>query len=156
MQSFGLFWSEQQTPYSLSLLGRTVSLPEALRVRAISLGAHVFDYNLGTVLAVHLTTPLEFTVTAAGDLRAPLLHSQPAVVAQSAAAPALPLGQAVPVLQTLAALGAVQPQGDVLLAIVRRVLQVDELRLGDVPERVRDGASVVRAVRRAHAPFVHL
>ena len=95
-----------------------MSLPEALRGCALSLGAHVFDDDLRAVLAVHLTTPLEFTVTAAGDLRAPLLHSQPAVVAQSAAASALPLGKAVPVLQTLAALGAVEPQGDVLHAVV--------------------------------------
>ena len=146
---------------SLSLLVRAaVSLPGALL--CVSLGAHVFDDDLGAVLAVHLTAPVEFTVTAGGHLRAPLLHPQAAVVAQSAAAPSLPLRQAVPpaplllLLETLAALGALEPQGNVLLAVVRRVLQVDELRPGDVPERVRDGASVVRAVRRAHALFIHL
>lgn len=57
-------------------------------------------------------------------------------------------------LHTLPALGAVKPQADVLLTVVRGVLQVDELCLGDAAQRVHDGTLVVRAVASPHALFV--
>lgn len=133
--------------------GSTVSPSEAVSVGAFPPGAHVFDYHLGAVVAVHLAAPVEFAVAAAHRLRAPLLHPQAALVAQPAAAPPLPLGQAVSVLHALAALGAVQAQAHVPPAVVRRVLQVDQLRLVDAAERVHDGTAAVRAVAGAHAPL---
>lgn len=114
----------------------------------------MFDYNLGAVVAVHFAAPVELAVAAAHHLCAPLLHPQAAFMTQPAAAPPLPLGQTLSVLHTLPALGAVQPQARVLPAVVRRVLQVDELRFGDAAERVHDGTSVVRAVASPHALFV--
>lgn len=57
-------------------------------------------------------------------------------------------------LQTLTALGAVQPQAGVRPAVVWGILQVDELCLSDAAERVRDGSAVVRAVASSHAFFV--
>lgn len=117
-------------------------------------GAHVFDYNLRAVVTVHLAAPVEFAVAATHYLRAPLLHPQAAFMTQPAAAPPLPLGQTLSVLHTLPALGAVQPRAAVPPAVVWRVFQVDELRLGDTAERVHDGTSVVRTVASPHTPFV--
>ena len=123
-------------------------------ITALPPGAHMLHYNLRAVLAVHRAAPVEFAVAAAHHLRAPLLHPQAAFMTQPAAASPLPLRQTVPVLHALAALGAVQPQAGVPPAVVRGVLQVDELRRGDAAERVHDGSSVVRAVPRPHALLV--
>lgn len=117
-------------------------------------GAHVLHYDLGAVVTVDLAAPVEFAVAAAHHLRAPLLNFQAAVMTQPAAAPSLPLGQTLSVLQALPALGAVQTQADVPLAVVRRVLQVDQLCLGDAAERVHYGTSVVRAVGSSQPLFV--
>lgn len=87
----------------------TVSPSKAMSFTPFPSGADMFEYNLGAVLAVHLAAPVEFTVAAAHDLRAHLLHPQAAFMTQPAAAPPLPLGQTFSVLHTLAALCAVQP-----------------------------------------------
>lgn len=128
-----------------------MSSSEAVPVGSVPPGAHMLDYNLSAVVAVHPAAPVELAVAAAHDFRAPLLHPQAAFVTQPAAAAPLPLARPVPVLHTLTALGAVQSQADVPLAVVRGVLQVDELRLGDAAQRVHVGALVVRAVASSHA-----
>lgn len=127
-------------------LGRPVSPSEDVSLGGVPPGAHVFDHHLRAALAVHRAAPVELAVATAHDLRAPLLHPQAAVVTQPPAAAPLPLAQAVLVLHALPALGAVQAQAGVRPAVVRRLLQVDELRLGDASQRVHDGALVVRAV----------
>lgn len=114
----------------------------------------MLDYDLRAVLAVNPAAPVELAVAAAHHFGAPLLHSQAALVAQPAAAPALPLAQARSVLQALPALRAVEPQAVVPPAVVGRVLQVDELRLGHIPERVHDGCPAVRAVYSPHTLLV--
>lgn len=131
-----------------------MSPSKAMSLTSFPPGAHVFHYNLRAVVTVHLAAPVEFAVAAAHYLRAPLLHPQAAFMTQPAAAPPLPLGQTLSMLHTLPALGAVQPRAGVPPAVVRRVLQVDELCLGDAAERVHDGTSVVRAVASPHTLFI--
>lgn len=131
-----------------------MSPSKAEPIGAFPPGAHVFDYNLGAVVTVHRAAPVEFAVAAAHHLRAPLLHPQAALMTQPAAAAPLPLAQTLLVLHALPALGAVQSQADVSPTIVRRVIQVDELRLRDAAQRVHDGTLVVRAVASPHALFV--
>lgn len=133
-----------------------MSSSEAVPVGSVPPGAHMLDYNLRAVVAVHPAAPVELAVAAAHDLRAPLHHPQAAFVTQPAAAALLPLARPVLLLHTLTALGAVQPQAGVPLAVVWRVLQVDELRLGDAAQRLQDGALVVRAVASSHALVVQV
>lgn len=114
----------------------------------------MLDYDPRAVLAIHPAAPVELAVAAAHHLRASLFHSQAALVAQPAAAPALPLGQPGSVLQTLPALRAVEPHAGVPPTVVGRVLQVDELCLGNTAKRVHDGTPAVGAVSGPHAPLV--
>lgn len=131
----------------MCLFGPTLSPSGSRSVPTLPPGTCVFDSDLWAVLTVHLTAPVELAVAAAHHLHAFLLHSQTAVVAQPAAAPSFPLAQAICVwLQTLPALGAVEPEADVPFAVVGRVLQVDELGLGDAVECVRDGSPAICAV----------
>lgn len=127
-----------------------------MSVASLSSGTHVFDHHLRAVLTLDRAAPLELAVTAADYLCPPLLHPQAALMAQSAAAPLLPLVQTLAVLQALPALSTVKAQAGVLTAVVRRFLQVNELRSGDAAESVRNGAPVVGAVARPHPPLVHL
>lgn len=138
------------------LFGGAVSPLVAVRVRALSPHARVFDYNPRAVVAVHRAAPVEFAVAAAHHLSAPLLHPQAAVLTQPAAAAPLPLSRTLFVLYALAALGAVQAQADVPLAVVRRFLQVDELCPGDAAQRVYDGALADGAVTGSHVLFVNV
>lgn len=150
-------WANKQVPVKISfccLFGTTVSPSVAVSVSALPPGAHVFHYDLRAVVTVHLAAPVEFAVAAALYFRVPLFHPQAAFVTQPAAAPFLPLGQTLPVLHALPALGALQPQAAVRPAVIRGILQVDELCRGDAAERVRGGSSVVRAVASPHALFV--
>lgn len=126
----------------------------AVRIGAVPPHARVFDHDPRAVVAVHRAAPLEFTVAAAHHLRAPLLHPQAAVMTQPAAAAPLPLSRTVFVLHALPALGAIQAQADVPLAVVRRFLQVDELRPGHAAQRVHDGALADSAVAGSHLLFV--
>lgn len=126
-----------------------------MSVASLSSGTHVFDHHLRAVLTLDRAAPLELTVTAADYLCPPLLYPQATLMAQSAAAPLLPLVQALALLQALPALSTVKAQAGVLTTVVRRFLQVNELRSGDAAERVRNGAPVVGAVPRPHPPLVH-
>lgn len=114
----------------------------------------MLHHLLGAVVAVHRAAPVEFAVAAAHHLCAPLLHLQAALVAQPATAAPLARGQCLSVLHALPALGAMQPQAAVPAAVVRGVLQVDQLRLLDPAQRVHDGPAAVRAVARAYALLV--
>lgn len=127
-----------------------------MSISAFPFGTHMFHQNLGAVLTVHLAAPVELAVATAHDLRSPLFHPQPALMAQPAAAPLLPLGQSLSVLHTLPALGAVKAQRGVPPAVVRGILLVDELRLRDAAQGVRDGAPVVRAVPRSPVLLVYV
>lgn len=138
----------------VSLLRPPDSSSEAVSVSGVPPGAHMFDYHLGAVFTVDSAAPVELAVAAADHLGASFLHSQAAFVAQSAAAPLLPLAQTLPVLQALPALGAVEAHADVPPTVVRRVLQVDQLGVRDAAERLREGSPTVGAVSRSHAPFV--
>lgn len=141
---------------SIGSFGTAESPSEAVSIGSFSPRAHVFDYNVGAVFTVHLAAPVELAVAAAHHLRAPFFHPQAAFVAQPAAAPFLPVRQPVSVLHALPALGTEQPQAGVPPAVVRGVLQVDELRLSDAAEGVRDDAALVRAVAGSYALFVHV
>jgi len=137
-------------------VGSSVPPSEAGPVRALPPRAQVCHDDLGAVVAVHRAAPVEFAVAAAHRVHAPLVHAQAAFVAQPAAAAPLPRGEPVSVLHALPALGAVQAHAGVPPAVVRGVLQVEELRLRDAAERVHHGAPVVRAVAGAHALSVHV
>lgn len=132
-------------------LRHTVSPSMSVRFSAVPLGAHVFDYNLRTVVTVYGAAPVKLAVAAAHHLSAPFLHSQAALMTQPAAAALLPLGYTLLVQHTLSVLGAMQPQAYVLLAVVRGVLQVDELCRRDAAQCVHDGALSVSAVTSTHA-----
>lgn len=116
----------------------------------------IFRHNLRASLTLNRAAPVEFAVAAADDLNALLHHSQAAFIAQPAAALPLPRGHVLVTLQTLPSLRALVLQALVLDAVIRRILQVDELRPGNAPKRVRNGSSVVCAVPSSHGPLVHL
>ena len=122
----------------------------------VSPRAVVFGNNLRASVALHRAAPVEFAVAAADDLDALLHHPEAALVAQPAAALPLPLRHVLAALQTLAPLRALVLQALVLDAVIRGVLQVNELRPSDAPESVRYGSPVVRAVPGPHRPLVHL
>lgn len=116
----------------------------------------VFRHDLRAPLALHRAAPVEFAFAAADHLDALLHHPEAALVAQPAAALPLPHGHVLVPLQTLAAFRALVLQALVLDAVIRRLLQVDKLCLGDAAESVRNGSPVVRVVARPHGPLVHL
>lgn len=137
--------------------GRSVLLPqpEALPAAAgalvppplsASLHAEVLGDCLSALLAPHRAAPVEFAVAAGHRLGPALLHGQAALAAQPLAAPLLPLAQALALLQALATFRAGQAQGAVLQAVVRRVLQVDQLLARDGPEGLGDGPPAGGAV----------
>ena len=132
-----------------------MSPSKAVSIPTFPPGAHVFDYNLGAVVTVHLAAPVEFAVAAADDLNALLHHSEAAFIAQPAAALSLPLGHVLVTLHALPALGALESHALVLHAVVRRVFQVDELRPSDAAKSMRDGSSVVRTVTSPRRLLVH-
>lgn len=107
-------------------------------------------------IAFHRAAPVKFAVAATDDFDALLHHSEAAFIAQPAAALPLPLGHALVALQALPPLRAMKFQALVFHAVIRRILQVNELRPRDAPESVRDGSSVVCAVAIPHGPLVHL
>lgn len=88
---FNRFKRYRDSQLNLFLFGSTVSPSKAVSVSAVPPGAHMFDYNLRAVIAVHSAAPVEFAVAAAHYLRAPLFHPQAAFMAQPAAAAPLPL-----------------------------------------------------------------
>ncbi len=61
-----------------------------------------------------------------------------------------------PMLHALPTLRARKPEAQVLGTIIRRILQIYELRSGDGAESVCYGRPVICAVARAHASLVHL
>lgn len=127
-----------------------------MTMASMSAGADVFDSDLGAVLALYRAAPVELAVAAAHNLRAPFLHPQTAFMAQSAAASPFPLSQTFPVLHALSTLSARKTEAQVFGTIIRRILQIYELCLGDGAERVCHGHAVVCAVARAHSSLVHL
>lgn len=113
--------------------------------------------NLRTVFALHRAAPVELAVAAAHYFSADLLDAQAALLAQPSAAVFFPLGQIRSTLQTLSAFRAMKSKAQVFRAVIRGILQIDELRARDTTERVRNSATaVVGAVPCAHAPFVQL
>ena len=135
----------------VSPFGFIVGLASSFSTRAV-----IFGDSLCASLTLYSAAPVEFTVAAADHLDALLHHSQAALVAQSAAAPSFPPRHVLVSLDALAALGALQAQAQVLGAVVRRVLQINQFCAADAAEGVVEGAPVVRAVTRSHAPLVHL
>lgn len=106
---------------------------------ASSLDAEVLGDCLSALLALHRAAPVELTVTAGHGLGLVLLHGQPALAAQPLAAPLLPFAQVLALLEALATLCAGQTEGAVFQAVVRGVLQVDQLLAGDGAEGLGDG-----------------
>lgn len=125
--------------------------PPAVFARTVILGN-----NLRAFVAFDRAAPVELAVTAADHLNTLLHHSMTAFIAQPAAALPLPLRQVLAALQTLPPLRAVKFQALVLDAVIRGILQVNELCLGDAPERVRKGSSVVGTVASPRRLLVHL
>lgn len=122
---------------------------------ASSLYAEVLGHRLSALLALHRATPVEFAITAGHHLGFALLHGQAALAAQPLAAPLLPSGQVLALLEALAALCAGQAQGAVLQAVVGRVFQVDELLARDGAKGLGDGPPAGRAVPRS-SEEIHL
>lgn len=104
----------------------------------------------------HRAAPVKFAVAATDDFDALLHHSEAAFIAQPAAALPLPLGHTLVALQALPPLRAMKFQALVFNAVIRGILQVNELRPRDAPESVRNGSSVICAVPIPHGPLVHL
>ena len=103
------------------------------------LHAEIFGHCLPALLTLHRATPVELTVTARNHLCFALLYGQTTLPTQPLAAALLPLAQALALLQTLTPLCAWQAQGAVLQAVVRRVLQVDQLLAGNGAEGLSNG-----------------
>lgn len=135
----------------MPLLRFIVWSPPALFTRTV-----IFGYSLRASVAPHRAAPVELAVAAADDLDALLHHPEAAFVAQPAAALPLPLRHVLVALQTLPPLGALESRALVPHAIVRRILQVNELRPGNAAKSVRDGSSSVRAVPGPRRLLVHL
>lgn len=117
--------------------------------RPLCAAAKVLGDPPAALLAADCAAPMKLAVAAGHCLGAALLHREPAVPAQPATTAALPATQGAPAPQTLSTLGAQQPQGLVLQAVVWGVLQMHQLAGGDGAEGVSDGAAARRAVARA-------
>lgn len=128
-----------------------VWLPPSFSASTIILGN-----DLRAFVAFHCAAPVELAVAAADDLNALLHHSEAAFIAQPAAALSLPQRHVLASLQTLAPLGALESHALVLDAVVRGVLQVNQLCPGDAAKSLRYGTSVVRAVSSPRRLLVHL
>lgn len=110
-------------------LGFIMWLPAILFTRAV-----IFRNNLPTFVTLDRAAPVEFAVAAADDLNALLHHFEAAFVAQPAAALSLPQGHVLVSLQTFPPLEALESQAPVLDAVIRGILQVDELSASDAPK----------------------
>lgn len=104
----------------------------------------------------HRAAPVKFAVAATDDFDALLHHSEAAFIAQPAAALPLPLGHTLVALQALPPFRAMKLQALVFHAVIRRILQINELRPRDATEGLRDGSSAVCAVPIPNGPLVHL
>ncbi len=124
-------------------------------VDSVSASTNVFDSDLRAVLALYCAAPVELAIAATHYLCAPLFHPQTALMAQPAAASPFPLSETFPMLHALPTLCARKPEAQVLGTIIRRLLQIYELRPGDGAERVCNGHPIVCAVARAHSSLVH-
>lgn len=93
----------------------------------------IFSNNLRAFVTLDGTAPVKFAVAAADNLYALLHHSEAAFIAQPAAALFLPLGHVLVTLQTLPPLCALKSQAVVLDAVIRGILQVNQLCRGDAP-----------------------
>lgn len=123
---------------------------------SIAAGTVVLGHQLPALLTAHRAAPVELAVAAGDHLRPPLLHFEATLGAEPPAAPLLPLREVLAGLQALAALSAVVAQAGVPRAVVRGVLQEDELCGVDVVEGLCRGPAAVGAVAGSHPPLVHL
>lgn len=154
---------EKRGVNSLCNKRQSVSAPTVLALRFVMWFSStfftctvIFSDNLRAFFTLDCAAPVKFAIAAADDLNALLHHSEAALIAQPAAALFLPLGHVLVALQALPSLRALQSQALVLDAVIRRILQVNELRSGDAPKSVRDGSSVVCAVPCPRRLLVHL
>lgn len=115
----------------------------------------VFSHDVRAFVTFHRAAPVKFAITAADDFGALLRHSEAAFVAQPATASSFPPRHAFVPLQALPSLGALVAEAPVPDAVVRGVLEENELRPRDVAEGVRNGASVIRAVASLQRPLVY-
>ncbi len=116
----------------------------------------IFSDNLRASVTLDCAAPVKFAVAAADNFNALLHHSEAAFIAQPAAALPLPQGHVLVTLHTLPPCCALKFQALVLHAVIRGILQVNELGPSDAPKSVRNGSSVVCAVPGPHRPLVHL
>lgn len=136
---------------TVSPLCFVLRFPSSFLTRAV-----IFSYDLSAFVTLHRAAPLKFAVAAAHNLDALLHHPEAAVVAQPAAALPLPVRRVLVSLQTLPAFCALYSQAVVLEAVIRRILQINELRRRDALKGLDNGSSVVRAVSGPHGLLVHL
>lgn len=136
------------TVFALDLIMRP---PASLFTRTV-----IFGHDLRASVTLDRAAPVKLAVAAADDFDALRHHSEAAFIAQPAAALPLPLRHVLVALQTLPPRCALEFQAAVLDAVIRGVLQVDELSPGNVPECVGDGSTVVRTVTGPGRLLVHL
>lgn len=129
----------------------TVWFSPTVFIRAV-----IFGYHLRASVTFHRAAPVKFAVAATDDFDALLHHSEAAFIAQPAAALPLPLGHTLVALQALPPFRAMKLQALVFHAVIRRILQINELRPRDATEGLRDGSSAVCAVPIPNGPLVHL
>lgn len=135
-------------------LGFIVRFPSSFFARTI-----VLSDDLGALFTFDCAAPVELAVAAADDFNAFLHHSEAAIIAQPAAALSLPLGHVLVLLaclQALPSLCALQSHAQILDTVIRRILQINELRSGDASKSVSNGSSVVCAVPSPGWLLVHL
>lgn len=118
--------------------------------------AVIFGHHSRASVTLHRAAPVKLAVAAADDFDALRHHSEAAFIAQPAAAPSFPLGHILVALQAFPPLRALKFHALVFHAVIRRILQISELRPRDAAERLRNGSSVVCAVPIPHGPLVHL
>lgn len=140
------------------MLSRTVSAPRLIMrpPSALFTCAVIFRNHMRAFVALHRAAPVKFAVAAADNLDAFLHHSEAAFITQPAATLPLPIGHVLVTLQTLPPLCALIFQALVFHAVIRGILQVNELRPRDAPKCVCNGSSVVCAVPSSCGLLVHL
>lgn len=116
----------------------------------------IFSNNLRAFVTFNCAAPVKLAIAAADNLNALLHHSEAAFIAQPAAALSLPLGHVLATLQTLPPRCALKSQTLVFDAVIRGILQINELRPSDASKSVCDGSSVICAVPSPRRLLVHL
>lgn len=138
------------------LPGPPVAPSGAIGKSIISFGTIILGDHLSALLAFDCATPVEFAVAASDHLCPLLLYLQATVHTEPLTTPLLPLGCILAALQALPPLHAMETQAGVFDAVVRRVLQEDQIRGSNSTKGLVDGSPALCAVSCSHSLLVCL